>query len=400
MRFISGRRARATLAATTAVVLAGVAGWSAIGSAAPPDSIAPIEGTVPPGTYRIGYQGPSSGPAAVAGVPLLDGVRFAVDEINETGFLGPDVTLELVEEDDGADPALAIANWDSLMSEDVSAVICCALSSQAGALKPKILAGEVPAIISSAILPGLPERPTLFRPVLLLADPAYDQLIGRYVEANPDASTVILGVTGDSDGMVADGEVWATAVSDHGLELVDTISTNTGDTDFAGPATQVIDANPDVFIANMLSNESTLMIKALRERGYTGDILATYGLSSQGNYEVGGESLDGVVFPQAFSTMSTVPMAQQLTANYEAATGNPADVYVAQGYNAVYFIANGMKAAESGESADIAEGLASIQFLDTVYGPVEFDETGQAHLLGDAIFLQWNADGTQSLWEP
>jgi len=399
MRLISGRR-RAALAATTALVLAGAASWSTIGSAAPPDSIPPIEGTVPAGTYRIGYQGPSSGPTAVAGIPLRDGVRFAVDEINESGFLGPDVTLELVEEDDGADPAVAIANWDSLMSEDVSAVICCALSSQAGAMKPKILAGDVPAVISSAILPGLPERPTLFRPVLLLADPAYDQLVGAYAEAHPDASTVILGVTGDSDGMVADGEVWAAAIENHGLDLVDTISTNTGDTDFSGPATQVIDANPDVFVANMLSNEATLMIKALRERGYTGTILATYGLSSQGNYEVGGESLDGVVFPQAFSVHSTVPMAQELATNYQAATGNEADVYVAQGYNAVYFIANGMKAAQSGEPADVAAGLASIQFLDTVYGPVEFDETGQAHLLGQAIFLQWNADGTQSVWEP
>lgn len=390
---------RVAIAAIAAAALAATGAVSAVGSAAS-DTTPPIDGVVPPGTYRIGYQGPSTGPTAVAGVPLREGVRFAVAEINESEFLGPGVVLELVEEDDAADPALAIANWDSLVARDVSAVICCALSSQAGALKPKIMAGDVPAVISSAILPGLPERPNLFRPVLLLANPAYDQLIAKYVENFPDARTVVLAVTGDSDGMVADGETWAAAVEAHGLELVRTVSTNTGDTDFSGPATQVLDINPDLFIANNLSNESTLMIKALRERGYEGQIFATYGLSSKGNFEVGRESLDGVVFPQAFAPQSTVEAAQALSANFREATGNDADVYVAQGYNAVYFIANGMKAAESGVSADVAAGLASITRLDTVYGPVEFDETGQAHLVGEAIFLQWNADGTQSIWEP
>ena len=177
---------------------------------------------------------------------------------------------------------------------------------------------------------------------------------------------MVLAVTGDSDGMVADGETWAAAVEAHGLELVRTVSTNTGDTDFSGPATQVLDINPDLFIANNLSNESTLMIKALRERGYEGQIFATYGLSSKGNFEVGRESLDGVVFPQAFAPQSTVEAAQALSANFREATGNDADVYVAQGYNAVYFIANGLKAAESGVSADVAAGLASITRLDTV----------------------------------
>lgn len=349
-------------------------------------------------TYKIGYIGPNTGSAAVAGQPLLEGVEFAVEEINETGFLGENVELELLVEDDAGDPAKAISAWDELVDEDVSAVICCGLSSVAGALKPKVMSGDTPAVISSAILPGLPELPKMYRTALLLADPAYEQLIGAWAEANPDARTAMIGITADSDGMVHDGEVWKEALEEHGIEVVGEVATNTGDTDFAGPATQVIDKNPDLFIANMLSNEATLMIKTLRERGFENEIFSTYGLSSAGNYEVGGAALDGVVFPQAFAPESTVPEAQAFTRAYEQKTGKTPDVYAAQGYTAVYFIAQAIKDA-GGDPADVATALSKITEMDSVYGPISFED-GQAVLAGEAIMLQWNADGTQSVWDP
>ena len=154
------------IAAIAAAALAATGAVSAVGSAAS-DTTPPIDGVVPPGTYRIGYQGRR--PA-----------RRRSPACHCEGCASPSPR--------STSPSSSVPEWCSVRRggrrgrpgagdrqlgfprcSHVSAVICCALSSQAGALKPKIMAGDVPAVISSAILPGLPERLNLFRPVLLLA---------------------------------------------------------------------------------------------------------------------------------------------------------------------------------------------------------------------------------------
>ncbi|MBX9834169.1 MAG: ABC transporter substrate-binding protein, partial [Burkholderiaceae bacterium] len=52
---------------------------------------------------RIGVVGPFTGPSADFGVPMLNGIKLAVDEINAVGgYLGR--PLELVVKDDTANP--------------------------------------------------------------------------------------------------------------------------------------------------------------------------------------------------------------------------------------------------------------------------------------------------------
>ena len=56
-----------------------------------------------PAPIRIGVIGPFTGPSADFGLPMLNGVKMAVDEINAVGgYLGR--SLELVIKDDQANP--------------------------------------------------------------------------------------------------------------------------------------------------------------------------------------------------------------------------------------------------------------------------------------------------------
>lgn len=71
---------------------------------------------------RIGLIGPFTGPSADFGLPMQNGVRMAVDEINAVGgFLGR--PLELVIKDDTAIPEVGRARSEELAAEKVVATI-------------------------------------------------------------------------------------------------------------------------------------------------------------------------------------------------------------------------------------------------------------------------------------
>ncbi|GAA4417333.1 ABC transporter substrate-binding protein [Acidovorax lacteus] len=84
-----------------------------------PPAQAQIGSTAP---VRIGVIGPFTGASADFGVPMLNGIRMAVDEINAVGgYLGR--PLELVVKDDMADPARGRALSRELVDEKVSATL-------------------------------------------------------------------------------------------------------------------------------------------------------------------------------------------------------------------------------------------------------------------------------------
>lgn len=71
---------------------------------------------------RIGWIGPMTGPSADFGVPMLNGAKMAVDEINAVGgYLGRPV--ELVIKDDTGVPDVGLARSQELIKEHVVATI-------------------------------------------------------------------------------------------------------------------------------------------------------------------------------------------------------------------------------------------------------------------------------------
>ncbi|QOF78610.1 ABC transporter substrate-binding protein [Variovorax sp. 38R] len=75
-----------------------------------------------PAPIRIGVIGPFTGPSADFGLPMLNGVKMAVDEINAVGgYLGR--SLELVIKDDQANPDIGYSQSQALVNDKVVATI-------------------------------------------------------------------------------------------------------------------------------------------------------------------------------------------------------------------------------------------------------------------------------------
>ncbi|SDE26801.1 ABC transporter substrate-binding protein [Nocardioides lianchengensis] len=350
-------------------------------------------------SYLVGFPALTSGPAAFAGVPITQGAELAVKEINDSEFLGEGATLELKIDDIKGDPAQAISLYRQYVADGASGVLCCGLSSEAGALAPMIEQSKTPAIVTSAILAGLAKPPYIYRPVVLPAEPGgmYDQFVDAVVPAE-GIETAVLVVTSDNDGMVGDAEVWKAALERNGVDVVKTINTASADTNFTQAATEVASLDPDVVVQSMLGTPSALMARALRERDFDKRILTSYGIDSKELFDASGGGLAGTLFAVPFHAGFTDnEAATTFVEAYQEEYDAEPDMYGAQGYTAMWLMATAIKEAGSKDPEKVAEALEAISEQDSVYGPLTYSD-GQATLNAPGSYLEWTADGTLAEW--
>lgn len=124
---------------------AAVAAFVALGTALP----AAAQAVPPANTLRIGVIGPFTGASSDFGVPMLNGIQQAVDEINAVGgYLGR--KLEIVRKDDKANPDVGLKMSQELVAEKVSATLGFCNTGVAARSLEVYQANKLPLIIPCA----------------------------------------------------------------------------------------------------------------------------------------------------------------------------------------------------------------------------------------------------------
>ena len=361
-----------------------------------------VSRTLPRGTYKVGSEMLLSGPSAFAGVPMDKGVQKAVEEINKSQFLGKGAKIELITRDSAGKADLALAAVNEFVANKVSGIICCALSSIAGAISQVAANNKTPVVIDAAVLPGLAKPPYITRTVIMTG--ARNGIQWQSAQAMVraiKAKTVAIPETSDNQGMVADAVMYKEAVTAAGVTNVITIKTQAADTDLSGAASQIIAANPELVIPAMLGGPASRLVKALRDRGYKGRIVGNYGLSDSTNFAIAGASLAGVVMPVTFDPSKPVnKLGRDLVKWWKSGNGGQLpSAYPGMGYTAMWYLAIAMKNSGDGTPENVAKALNKIGRMDSVYGLVRFNK-GQIELSRTAktMFKEWQADGTQKDW--
>jgi ABC-type branched-subunit amino acid transport system substrate-binding protein len=203
-------------------------------------------------------------------------------------------------------------------------------------------------------------------------------------------------VTADNEGQMGILGYKTEVLDRMGIEY-EVIETFAADTDFSGPATQIIALEPEAVIITQTGEAAALTVKALREFGYDGFILGNDTLSNRDLFEVAGDTLVGIPMPVTFSPVDPRDPAQNFLNLYKTEYGKDPDIYAAQGYQAMWMMVMGLKAGGEGTRAAVLQGLLSLSEIPTPGGTFTIDEEGQAHAQ-EISFIQWNEDLELAPW--
>lgn len=222
---------------------------------------------------KIGYSGPLSGGAAQYGKNTLDGLKFAVDELNASGFevAGKKVKFEVVALDDKYNPAETGINFQRLVQEHKTPAVMTPHSGGSFAIQTRNVAAKT-LLLSYTSVPEITARGN---PLTLRIPPEFTSYIPAFVKhAMTTFGKKVAIANADHDYAKAWTKAFVPAWQAAGGEVVaeNPMSYNRA-TDFYSGVSKALASKPDVLFIGGASEPTALVVKQARELGFKGGFI-------------------------------------------------------------------------------------------------------------------------------
>ena len=330
-----------------------------------------------PDTARIGVAQPLSGPLAALGQDLLNGVQLAVDELNKAGFSigGKRVALEVVAQDDRADPASGRAAAQQLVDAGVAAVVGHLNSGVSLETAPIYAARNVPQLIISTN-PKITQLglPTTFR--IVANDALQARAIGSFAASQQGAGAFAVADDGTPYGKgLAEGA--AAELKKAGKTIAVRQSFDDKTVAFAELAAALKREKVDVFVCMLNDFQALALLQELTKIGHTRMTLLGGDLVKTSDMTKGGGLIDAIYATSPVLDVTEFTTGRQFLQKYTAAFQKPPAYGGHYTYDAMYVISEAMKKAGSADPAAITAALRSLNGYAPVTGTMTWDEAGE-----------------------
>ena len=345
---------------------------------------------------KIGSVAPLTGPQTHIGKDNENGARLAVDEINAKGLElnGKKVRLELLGEDDQAEPKTATIVAQKLVDSGVVAVIGHLNSGTTIPASKIYHDAGIPQISPSATAVAYTAQGynTAYR--VMANDSQQGKALGQYAVNGMGAKKIAIidDRTAYGQGLAQEFEK---AAKSSGGEVVAHEFTNDKATDFSAILTSIKGKNPDLIFFGGMDPQGGPMAKQMKSLGLTAKLLGGDGLQNANFIKLAASDAEGVVASSPGLPIDSMPGGPDFRKRFESKYG-PIQVYAPYAYDAVYALVEAMKRANSAEPAKVLAELPKTD-LQGVSGPVKFDAKGDT--VGGAVTLYQVKDGAWQVLE-
>ena len=324
---------------------------------------------------RIGSVAPLTGPQTHIGKDNENGARLAVDEINARGLElgGRKVKLELLGEDDQAEPKAAKIVAQKLVDAGVVAVIGHLNSGTTIPASKTYADAGIPQISPSATAVAYTAQgfKTAYR--VMANDAQQGKALGQYAVTRMGAKriAVIDDRTAYGQGLADEFEKAAKAA---GGEIAAREYTDDRKTDFTAILTSIKGKAPDLVFFGGMDPQGGPMAQQMKRLGLSAKFLGGDGLQNPNFLKLAGADAEGVVASSPGLPIDGMPGGADFRKRFEAKYG-PIQVYAPYAYDAVNVLVEAMKRANSAEPAKVLAELPKTRHPG-VTGPVKFDAKG------------------------
>lgn len=339
-----------------------------------------------PSTVKLGLLDTLSGQAAFCGVDERQGAELAVSQINSTHFLG-NTKLSLAIEDDKGTPQDGIAGLQQLISQGVAAVVGPCIGPVALATDPVAEQKKIPDVVTTASAADV-SPPYIFR-----AGIPQTQYAANVIKVLKAQGIKRVSVIYDNAQPSISKSVWAQtqepALKAAGIQVISAQGAPGTDADFSSQVSQAMQGNPDAIGVLFQGAPNLTIVRDLRNAGYKGQIWGQQGMLLPFFID-GGNAVQGTLISVSYSPALPSGAAETFTKVYRAKYNvNPTELS-AHGYDAVYMIARGLKAAGSASGSALQKALAGIHSMDAAQGALTFTPDGDARGAGGVVKVKGN----------
>jgi branched-chain amino acid transport system substrate-binding protein len=343
---------------------------------------------------KIGHVGPVSGAQAHYGKDNENGARMAIEDLNAKGvtIAGKKVKLELVAEDDAADPKQGTAAAQKLCDAKVNGVVGHLNSGTTIPASSVYNQCGVPMITPSATNPKLTQQgfKNVFR--LLANDNALGAGLALHAVNNMKLKKVAIIDDRSAYGQGV-AEVFKKTALAKGMQVVDEQYTNDKATDFMAILTAIKGKAPDAIFYGGMDPQAGPMLRQMDQLGlsnvkfFGGDGICTAKLAELSG---GAKALGGVVCAEGGASLEKMPGGKAWMARYEAKFPKQFQVYSPYVYDGVHVLVDAMVRAGSADPK-----VYTAKLFDTSYQGVTtkvgFETDGE--LKNPAMTLYMYKDG-------
>jgi branched-chain amino acid transport system substrate-binding protein len=346
-----------------------------------PVAAAPAPAPAPaPDVIKIAHVGPISGAIAHLGKDNENGARLAVEELNEKGVMigGKKMKIELITEDDAADPKQGTAVAQKLVDAKVNGVIGHLNSGTSIPASKLYSDAGIPQISPSATNPKYTRQgyKTTFR---VVADDVHlGGTLGRYAlkQMNGKAIAVIDDRTAYGQGVA---EEFKKAVEGAGGKIIAHEFTTDKATDFTPILTTIKGKKPDVVFFGGMDAVAGPMLKQIKQLGLKVKFAGGDGICSSELAKLAGDAMaDGQVVCAEAGGVEGEGKAgmEEFGKKFKAKFNADVQVYAPYVYDALNVMVAAMVKADSADPAKYLPVLAKTEGYKGVTGTIAFDEKG------------------------
>ena len=322
----------------------------------------------------IGHFGSMTGSEATFGQSTDNGIKLAVDEINEAGGI-KGKKIRLITYDDKSDAREVGTAVTRLTTNDgVVAVLGEVASKLSLAGAPVCQDAGIPMISPSSTNPQVTEIGDMIFRVCFI-DPFQGGVCAKFAREHEGLKAAKAAILTDQASPYSVGlqEEFEKAFEKLGGKIVSKQSYQAGDQDFSAQLTSIRSSEPDViFLPGYYTDVGNVVLQA-RKLGLTIPMLGADGWDSVKLGEIAGSAIDGCYYSNHYSHEDQNPRVQDFIKKYDGRHQQIPDGLAALGYDAARILFEAMERAESLDGKTLAAELAKTKDFDGVTGSISID---------------------------
>ncbi|MBQ9091422.1 MAG: ABC transporter substrate-binding protein [Anaerotignum sp.] len=344
-------------------------------------------------TMVIGGTGPLTGDYATYGTSVKNGAQIAVDEINAAGGVNG-VMLQLLFEDDQADPELAVNGYGKMMDDGMDVCLGGTTSGASIAISEESQQDGMLVLTPSGSQVECTEYDNSFR--VCFNDPAQGTYSAKYIGENEMAKKVAIIYEKSTDYSVGITNAFEAEAANQPFEVVEKQAfTNQSNTDFSVQLQAVKASGAELLFLPIYAQEAAYILTQADKAGLDVVFFGVDGMDGVIE-KIGADNValtEGVMLLTPFAADSEAENVQAFVAEYKARHNMTPDQFAADAYDAVYaikaaFEATGMASPdEEGFNEAMIEAMTKIS-VDGVTGSMTWTADGEPTKTAQAVVIQ------------